>query len=241
MIRLCLLICCCVVAGPAFSVSLQLGQAQMHNVERDDQGYIRNQTNDGYVTFRDLNLSRDQACAIKMDLEFKHAMLRPGIFEVFWHGPNDGFSEKKKAFVVINHKDTRQRKTYIIPLCKLFHFSGNINQSIRQGQIAGLRLDYPAKRTTDIKFHSIETVNSNELAILISESRPNMRLLEPYERINAKSFTSLDVILPKLYFAFEDGLKRLSYDKAFTFIWILMMFSLLVLILRSVLRQQGQQ
>ena len=229
---------CWLVASTTFAMPLELKQTQMRNLERDQQGYIRNQTNDGYITFRGLNLSREQACAIKMDIEFKQAMLRPGIFEVFWHAPNEGFSEQQKAFVIINHRDSQERKTYVIPLCKLFHFSGNINRSQAQGAIDGLRIDYPAKRITEIKFHSIETVNSDELITLIKQADPNIIVLEPYERVNARSFTSLDVILPKLFFAYEEGLKRLTYDKAFTFVWLLMMFSLMALIVRSVLRQQ---
>ena len=217
---------------------LDLEQAQMRNLERDPQGYIRNQNNDGFITFRQLKLSREQACAIKIDLEFKQAMFRPGIFEIFWHAPNEGFSEQNKAFVIINHRDSQKRKSYVIPLCKLFHFSGNINRSQGQGPIAGLRIDYPAKRITEIKFHSIETMTSDELFTLIKQADPQIRVLEAYERVNAKSFTSFDVIVPKLFFAYEEGLKRLTYDKVFTFVWLLMMFSLLVLIVRSVLRQQ---
>jgi len=237
VIRLCWALICLLAAGGAYALPLDLAQGQLHNLEKDSSGFIKNVNGDGYITFRQLELTREQVCGIEMDVEFKRAMARPGIFEIFWHASGEGFTEGKKAFVIINHRDSAERKTYVIPLCKLFHFSGNINQAARQGLIAGLRFDYPANRTSEIKFHSIRTLNGGELMTLIEQADPHIKLLEPYERIRAKSFTSLDVILPKLYFSFEQGFKRLSYDKVFTFSWLAMMFALLALIVRSVLRK----
>ncbi len=229
-----------VFANPSQAIELEIDQSNLRNLVVDGDGFIKNTTGDGYLSFRDLTLSRAQACAIRLDLEFKSPMIRPAIFEVFWHAPDQGSSEKKKSFVIIHQDDTTERREYVIPLCKLYHFSGNLNQGQRQGAIAGLRFDYPTKRTTEIKFHSISTLNGDELLSLIEQSDSNISMLEPYERIDARSFTSLDVILPKLFFAFEQGLKRLSYDKVFTFSWLLMMLSILVLIVRSYLRQYRQ-
>ena len=227
-------------AHASHAVELTIEQSQLRNLVIDSDGYIKNTSGDGYMSFRGLNLSRAQACGIKLDLEFKSPMIRPAIFEVFWHTPNEGFSEKKKSFVIVNQADTVERREYVIPLCKLYHFSGNLNQGLRQAEIAGLRFDYPTKRTTEIKFHSISTLNGEELLSIVQQSAPHISVLEPYERVDARSFTSLDVIVPKLFFAFEEGLKRLSYDKVFTFSWLLMMLAILVLIVRSYLRQHRQ-
>ena len=126
------------------------------NLKVDEQGFMRNTNSDGYFTFRDLDLRRDQACAMRLDMEFDKPMSRPGLFEVFWHEPKAGFRESMKGFVLINPADTAERKVFVIPLCKLFHYSGNINKAHLQAGVAGLRLDYPSNKDIGIKFHSIE-------------------------------------------------------------------------------------
>lgn len=210
---------------------------QTKNLEVDQQGFMRNIGSDGYFTFRGLDLRRDLGCAIRMDMEFDKPMSRPGLFEVFWHEPNAGFRESLKAFVLINQADTLERKVFVIPLCKLFHYSGNINKAHLQAAVAGLRFDYPSNKDIGIKFHSIKFIDAQKTLSLLSEAPANTVILEPYERLSPEAATSLDVIVPKLFFIFEEGLSRLWVDKGFLFFWLLMILGLKLLILRSFLRK----
>lgn len=207
------------------------------NLEIDEQGFIHNINSDGYFTFRDLDLRRDQACAIRLDMEFDKPMSRPGLFEVFWHEPKAGFRESLKAFVLINPADTAERTVFVIPLCKLFHYSGNINKAHLQAGVAGLRLDYPSNKDIGVKFHSIEFLDAQKMLSLLSEAQANTVILEPYERLSPAAATSLDVLVPKLFFIFEEGLSRLWVDKGFLFFWLLLIVGLKLLILRSYLRK----
>lgn len=223
-----------------FAIELQVKQKNLRNLSMDQDGFIKNISTDGYLSFRDLNQSRSDMCGVQLDLEFKSGLSKPAIFEIFWHSMNAGFSEQRKAFVIVNHRDADQRRTFLIPLCKLYHFSGNVNQAAHQNRIGGLRIDFPANRITELKFHSIVTVSADELAQSFAQDSANTTMLEPYERVNARAFTSFDVILPKLYFALEEGLTRMKYDKVFTLVWALLIFSLLGLIIRSVISRPSR-
>ncbi len=207
------------------------------NLKVDEQGFMRNTNSDGYFTFRDLDLRRDQACAMRLDMEFDKPMSRPGLFEVFWHEPKAGFRESMKGFVLINPADTAERKVFVIPLCKLFHYSGNINKAHLQAAVAGVRLDYPSNKNIGVKFHSIEFLDAQKMLSLFSEAPSNTVILEPYERLSPSAATSLDVLVPKLFFIFEEGLSRLWIDKGFLFFWLLLIVALKLLILRSYLRK----
>ena len=218
-------------------LSLSGQPMDIKNLQLDEQGFIRNTSSDGYFTFRGLDLRRDQACAIRLDMEFDKPMSRPGLFEVFWHEPDAGFRESLKAFVLINPADTAERKVFVIPLCKLFHYSGNINKAHLQAAVAGVRIDYPSNKDIGVKFHSIEFLDAQTMLSLLSEAPANTVILEPYERLSPEAATSLDVIVPKLFFIFEEGLSRLWIDKGFLFFWLLLIVALKLLILRSYLRK----
>jgi hypothetical protein len=207
------------------------------NIEVTEQGFLRNQGSDGYLVLKNLNVRRDQACALKMDIEFESPMQRPGLFEVFWHGPESGFSEQQKAFVIISHANTLQRTTFIIPLCKMYHYSGNLNKPNQQSIISSLRLDFPSNRTIAIKWHSLEVLNAQQMMDQLKNTPQENIVLEPYERVRAESFLSFDVALPKLYFALEEGWNRLQVDILFLLFWLGLIFALLVLIVRSLIKQ----
>lgn len=201
-------------------------------------GFMRNTGSDSYFTFRDLNVRRELACAIKMDLEFAEPMYRPGLFEVFWHNTEGGgFRESLKAFFIVNQEDSKSRKEFIIPLCKLFHYSGNMNNPTLQSMLGGLRIDYPSNKDISIKLHSIELLDAQQMMDLLSNTPDNLVILEPYERLHPGPATSLDVMVPKLLFIFEEGLSRLWVDKGFLFTWLLLILALKILILRSFLRK----
>lgn len=224
--------------SPAAANRLDIANAQLHNLTATADGFLANVGSDGYLTFRGLDLRRDQACGITLDLEFRTPLERPGIFEFFWRSAEQGFAEQRKAFVIINQADTLERHKFMIPLCKLYHYSGNLNLPERQARIEGLRLDYPANKDIELKFHAIDLLSAVEMNELIRSRTLDPLILEPYERVSANSFTSFDVALPKFYFAFEEGLHRLGRDKAFLVVWLVMIIGLLLLMLRSVLRQK---
>lgn len=244
IVRSLILFAACVVTGAALALNeqnttpLSAAQAQMRNLQVTDQGFIANTGTDGYLIFSGLEISRDQACGITLDIEFKLAMPRPGIFDIFWRSSKQGFSEQRKAFVLINQSDTKTRQQFMIPLCKLYHYSGNLNQPDRQALIHALRIDYPANKEIALKFHSIGLIDAETMTEQLQQRRQGIVILEPYERVSYRSFTSFDVALPKLYFAFEEGLHRVSMDKKFLFVWLLMIASLMALMLRSVLRKE---
>ena len=85
--------------------------------------------------------------------------------------------------------------------------------------------------------HSIELLAGLPDKKLITAGAENIRLLEPYERIDPRAFTSLDVVLPKLYFAAQEGAHRLWQDKAFLIFWLLLIGGFKLLIIRSYLRK----
>jgi hypothetical protein len=226
------------------SVALELsedlvtrGAVRHSNIEITEQGFLRNKGSDGYLIFDNLNVRRDQACAIKMAIEFKNPMLRPGLFEIFWHAPGSGFNERQKAFVIVSHADTDEQTTFIIPLCKMYHYSGNLNNPRGQSKVAALRLDFPTNRTIALKLHSLQLLNAQQMRTQLQSTAKGSVILEPYERIRAESFLSFDVALPKLYFAIEEGWSRLQVDISFLLFWLGLILALVMLIVRSLIRQ----
>ena len=197
----------------------------------DDRGYVSNATTDSYLILNGFNLPRDRACYLLMDAEFKEPMFRPGLFEAFWAVYPGAFSEKQKARFLISHKNTNSRTVFVVPLCKLYSFSGNLNSPRYQRNIVGLRLDYPMNRTIGLKIHRLDLIGLNELTTLKQESE--IVELEAFERLSGKPFTSLDVAIPKIYFGLESGWKRLSQDLPFLIVWLMMIFGLLFLLIRG--------
>jgi len=217
---------------------LNAAHADMKDLQVIGDDFIANTGSDGFLIFRDVEMSRDQACGIELDIEFKSAMPRPGIFEIFWRSAEQGFSEQRKAFVIINQSHTQARQRFMIPLCKLYHYSGNLNQPERQSIINALRFDYPTNKEIALRFHSIRLIDAETMNGQLQQSEPEIVILEPYERVSARSFASFDVALPKLYFAYEEGLQRISQDKPFLVVWLVMIAGLIVPMLRSVLRKE---
>ncbi|NND81898.1 MAG: hypothetical protein HKN50_05670 [Gammaproteobacteria bacterium] len=228
---LCLLYAVC-PAHALTSVSAD-GEPLLRNLERDKDGFLANVGSDGYLVLTELNKSRDQACGLLLDLEFKAPMARPGIFDIFWRSAGQGFSESRKAFVIINQTLSTERTRFFIPLCKLYQFSGNLNRPSEQGNLDALRIDFPGNKDVAIKFHAIELLDGSAMLQRLETMPVDERLLEPYERVSAGAFTSLDVAVPKLYFAFKEGLHRLTLDRIFLVVWLLIILLLFGLLLRS--------
>lgn len=218
--------------------SLQDQPMQTKDLQFNASGFISNTGSDSYFSFRDMSVRRDLACAIKLDMEFAEPMKRPGLFEVFWHGTEGGgFRESLKAFFIVNQEDSKSRKEFIIPLCKLFHYSGNMNNPSLQSMLGGLRIDYPSNKDISIKFHSIELLDAQQMMNSLSNAVDNSVILEPYERLHPGPATSFDVIVPKLFFIVEEGLLRLWVDKSFLFTWLLLIAALKILMLRSFIKK----
>jgi len=209
------------------ATSVHYPDYQLTRLEEDSEGFLRNTSKDSYFSMEGLNAPRDQACNLKFSLDFKETLSRPALFEIFWAVADKGFKEAQKASFVVSHLDSTQPNSFIVPLCKLYNFSGNLNIPEYQGNISRLRFDFPSNRVLSVKFSDLELLTNAD-----ARNRQGI-LVEPYERIVGKSFTSLDAIIPKLIFAFEQGLKRLTIDKVFLVFWLLLILGLLSLIIRS--------
>ena len=220
----------------AFVPSEQFSDIQYKDLVTDTQGYISNTSSDGYLVLNNINLNRAQMCGLQLSFEFKQTPQRASLFDVYWRTAQTGFSESQKAFFIINQQDAANKNTYIVPLCKLFSFSGNLNQPLQQANITAFRLDYPPNKDTALRIETIQLLDSQAMSTE-SYGASQAIVLEPYETISANSFTSLDVIIPKLIFAFEEGLKRFTSDVPFLIFWLFLIFLLTVLILLSYTRQ----
>lgn len=220
----------------AFVASEQYSEIEYKDLSTNPQGYLTNTTGDGFLVLNNIELNRAQMCGLMLTLEFQQAPERASIFDVYWRTAKTGFSESQKGFFVINQTDAATKNSYLVPLCKLFNFSGNLNQPQQQANITGFRFDYPANKTLALRIESIKFLSSEAMAKL-EESGTDAIVVEPYERISARSFTSLDVIIPKLIFAFEEGLKRFTKDGPFLVFWLVLILILKLLILRSFMRE----
>ncbi len=201
-------------------------------LKTDDQDFVINTSTDSFFTIGGLDLPRSQACNLVLDLEFKDAMFRPGLFEVFWAVDPGAFGEAQKARFLISHENTGDATVFNIPLCKLYSFSGNLSEPHHQRNIVGLRFDYPMNRDVAIKFNQIKLLNRAELTDFKQTLSAEPVVLEPYERLSGSSFRSLDVVIPKVYFGIEGGLNRLSNDLPFLVFWLFLIGLFLVLIVR---------
>ncbi len=197
----------------------------------DRQGFLTNTSRDGFFKVSGLDLTRDNACFLAMEIEFSEPILRPALFEFFWATKPNAFAEQRKARFLINHKTSGEPSLYLIPLCKLYGFSGNLDMPLRQTNISSVRLDYPMNRTVGLKFHQATLLSSDVGEALLNEKASEIVLIEPYERVIASSFRSLDVILPKLYFSFEDGARRLGADIGFLLFWLSLILTLIGIII----------
>ena len=204
---------------------------QAKYIDEDEHGYWVNSTSDSYLTLGGFDVPRSRACYLIWDVEFKEPMFRPGLFEAFWAVNPQAFSEAQKARFLISHKDTEQRTLFVVPLCKLYNYSGNLNSPHHQGNIVGLRLDYPMNRTIGLKIHRVDLVGKDQ----IDEIRDgkNWVELEPFERLRGTPFKSLDVAAPKVFFGFENGARRLVKDWPFLFFWLALIICLLGLMVRG--------
>ncbi|NNC99474.1 MAG: hypothetical protein HKN85_04775 [Gammaproteobacteria bacterium] len=210
---------------------------RLKDIAENDSGFLTNTGSDGFITLANVDRTREQLCGLELKLEFLQALERPALFEIFWRTRDSGYSERNKGFFIINQEDSKSTTRYLLPLCKMFHYSGNINNGQRQAPIHGLRIDYPGNKTVSIKFHSLAFLDARITSQLLAGGPSEMIILEPYERIEAKAFTSMDVALPKLLFALEQGLGRITRDLAFLIFWLSLMGGLVLVIVRSWLRQ----
>ena len=213
-------------------------QYHLRDFEEDAQGFLTNTGNDSFIVIDNLDLPRQQACNLLLSLDFKETFERPGLFELFWSVKTGVFRERQKGRFIINQSDTTQANSFLIPLCKLYNFSGNLNVPDYQRNITGFRLDYPGNKKVSIRFNTIAFLSTTQANEFLKNN--DVITLEPYERVNGQSFTSLDSIIPKILFAFEDGLKRLTIDKGFLIFWLLVIASLIFLLLRSFLTSSKQ-
>ena len=228
--------CCFSGVAHALQISQPVTDFQFRNINSDDQGYLSNTTNDGHLILGDLNLTRDQMCGILLSIEFKVTPLRATLFDVYWRTAKTDFSENQKGFFFINQDDARKPSKYLLPLCKLFNFSGNLHNASLQNNITGFRLDFPPNKDVVLRIQSIDFLNAQGMVNVVNENS-DIVTTEVYERIQARSFMTLDVIIPKLIFAFEEGLQRLYKDVPFLMVWLLIIFLLKLLLLGSFIRQ----
>lgn len=225
-----------ITIASALAPSEQFSDIQLRNLDTDEQGYLSNTSNDGHIVFNDLSLTRDQMCGVLLTIEFKETPLRASLFDVYWRTAQVNFTESQKGFFLINQNDAAQKTRYLLPICKLFGFSGNLHNPLIQGNITGFRLDYPPNKDTSLRIESAEFLDSQALSELLQQ-QTEIIALELYESVPARSFTSLDVIIPKLVFAFEEGIKRLGLDLPFLIFWLCLIFLLKLLLLKSFVRQ----
>lgn len=219
----------------AFTPSDQFSGFGLNDLQTDTLGFMQNTSGDGFLVLNDISLNRAQMCGLLLTIEFKDAPFRASLFDVYWRTSKSGFSESQKGFFVVNEKDAIGKNTYLIPLCKLYGFSGNLNQPQNQANITSIRIDYPPNKTLALRFDEIRFVDSRTTIEMAGDDA--VIVIEPYERMEGRSFTSLDVIVPKLIFAFEEGLKRLTKDVPFLVFWLLLIIALKGLILWSYVRQ----
>ena len=209
-------------------------QALFENIEIDGD-YLSNINSDGYIIINDIDLPRSKVCSLLISLEFKSPMKRPGVFDVYWKTKEHGFTEQQKGFFIISHKDTITPKHFVIPLCKLYNFSGNLNRPEFQQNIDSIRFDYPASKNISLKINKIEFLTNIETQLLLNKTTTvEYLVVEPYEWITGKSFTSLDLIMPKLMFALEDGVRKIIKDIPFLIFWVSLVVVLKLLIVVSI-------
>lgn len=208
-----------------------------NELETDLDGYLRNTSSDSYFVIDDLDLSREQSCGLSFRMSFRKPLDKPTIFDIYWRTAKLGFSEANKAFFIVNNVDSTLPTDYIVPLCKLHGFSGNVNKSALQENISSIRLDYPSDKFISVKFDNLELIDSKAVSLISKSSSDEIKFLEPYERVSASAFTSLDVVIPKLFFSFEHGIKRLGSDVGFLVFWLLLLGLLMFLLIRSLMRE----
>lgn len=193
----------------------------------NEQGYLQNTTSDGFLILKDIDTPRANACGLLVDLEFAQAPVEPFVMELFWRTERHGFMEKQKSFFVVKRDLDKKRQQFIVPLCKLYLYSGNINIPAWQGNITGIRLDYPPDRDLAIKFHDFSLINHAQ-----TFAQADLHY-EPYERVNTAALLSRDVLLTKLILINKEGLQRFVADKAFLIVWLLMIVALSIALVKS--------
>ena len=205
---------------------------QLRNLVENERGFLKNTSNDGHIILSNMMLTREQMCGVIFSIEFENTPLKPSLFDVYWRTSKHGFREGQKATFIISHQSAVQKNQYLLPMCKLYGFSGNVNSPEKQANVTGFRIDYPANKDLSLKITDLAFTDSKSLSDI-----KNTIVLEPYERVSAKSFASFDVVIPKLIFAFEEGLKRMTADKLFLVFWLFLIFVLKCLVLLSFMRQ----
>lgn len=206
---------------------------ELKDLQFDKAGFLTNASTDGFFTLQGFDLPRGQACNVLLDLEFAQPLHRPAMFELFWSTSPDAYAEGQKTRFLVSHKNTMEPTRFVLPLCKMYRFSGNLNSPNLQKNITGFRFDFPVNRTISLKISQFKVLSAAELEPLLSEGGQVAVFLEPYERIPGRAFTSADVVIAKVFFALEDGLNRLAGDRWFLCFWLVLIFACLLLIVRS--------
>lgn len=193
----------------------------------NEQGYLQNTSSDGFLVFKGLNKPRANACGLLVDAEFSEAPLSPFVMEIFWSTERHGFTERQKTFFVVKRDLDKKQQRFIVPLCKLYLYSGNLNVPAWQGNITSIRLDYPPDRDLAIKFNEFRLINHAE-----TFEQDGLHY-EPIERVNTAALLSLDVLLTKFILINKEGMQRLLADKAFLIVWVLMILALCIAFVKS--------
>ncbi|MDB4511946.1 hypothetical protein N9060_00645 [Arenicella sp.] len=217
----------------AFVPGDQFSDVQYNNLTMDSEGFISNTNSDGHLVLNNITLTRSQMCGLSLVLEFKQPLRKAAVFDLYWRTAKTGFSETQKAFFIISPKDAQNKNSYVIDMCKLYNFSGNLNKPLLQGNIVSLRLDYPPNKNLSLRIEDIKLLDT----LLIAQDKLAGLSIEPHEVVPRESFTSADVIIPKLIFSFEEGVKRFSKDLPFLIFWLSLIFLLNCLLLSSFVRQ----
>lgn len=208
-----------------------LNRLNLNQLELDQDGYLASTGTDSFWTI-EVNRTRADSCYLSFDASFKEVANRPRIFELFWSTKPNAFSKNGKAFIVITPEQMAAGKRFVVHLCKLYGFSGNLNTPNMQANLAGIRFDYPPNEQLAIKFDRIEVISRADFEAF---DRGESIHLEPIERVSPAAYTSADVFVTKLVFAFEDGLVRLGRDKVFLIFWLISLSALTFLFIRSFL------
>ncbi len=247
MIRLLIVLSCCLYsilamgdASRELTVSNRPGAfgpelkgLKLKELKFDEAGFLKNTSTDGFFTLQGFDLPRGQACNLLLDLEFAQPLFRPAMFEIFWSTSSGAFAESQKARFLVNHQQTIEPTRFILPLCKMYRFSGNLNSPNLQRNITGFRFDFPVNRTVSLKISRFSPLSATELESALTETVNTTVFLEPYEKIPGRGFTSIDVVMAKVFFALEDGLSRLAGDRWFLLFWLTMILICLLLLVRS--------
>ena len=186
------------------------GQTQL---KTKANGFTVNTGGDAYFVIQNLEIPRASIRAIRLEFEVEKKLTRPILMEFFWRSATLGFSEHEKAMFVVNPNNVSNEYDIILPIYKLYNFSGNLNYGVYQEPVIQFRIDYPMLHKVSMKFENIEYFADNNYP-------QGSTVMELHETIAADNFLNGDVIVPKFIDLFVTGLKKFTQDWLFTLFWL---------------------